>query len=90
MNEALLTRNFWLEYIYLGLPVTILIIKIVLGYIFSLERIEKQSYTKFKLIRALEKKYNCSDFHDFHDYNAFVICDKKHDYQKLSQEEVIK
>ena len=73
MNEALLTRNFWLEYIYLGLPVTILIIKIVLGYIFSLERIEKQSYTKFKLIRALEKNITVLIFMIFMIIMHFLI-----------------
>ncbi len=90
MNEILFTRNLLLEYIFLGIPATILIIKMILEYIISTKRISNQTYTKFKLEKALEKKYNCSDFYDFHDYSVFVICDKKHDYHKLSQEEVIK
>lgn len=60
----------------------------ILEYIISTKRISNQTYTKFKLEKALEKKYNCSDFYDFHDYSVFVICDKKHDYQKLPQEEI--
>lgn len=49
MNEALLTRNLWLEYIFLGIPATILIIKMILEYIISTKRISNQTYTKFKL-----------------------------------------
>ena len=56
MNEILFTRNLLLEYIFFGFPATIIIIKIILEHIFSLERIEKQSYTKFKLIKDLKKK----------------------------------
>ena len=89
MNEALLTLNLWLDYIFLGLPATILIIKIVLGYVFSSERVEKQSYTNFKLKRALEKKYNCSNFYNFHDYDVFIDFDMEKSYcKKLSQKEV--
>lgn len=88
MNEILFTRNLLLGYIFFGFPATIIIIKIILEHIFSLERIEKQSYTKFKFIKALKKKYNCSDFYDFHDYGAFVIWNIENDYRKLSTEEV--
>ena len=55
MNEILFTRNLLLGYIFFGFPATIIIIKIILEHIFSLERIEKQSYTKFKFIKALKK-----------------------------------
>lgn len=88
MNEILFTRNLLLGYIFLGFPTTIIIIKIILEHIFSLERVENQYYTKFKLLKALEKKYNCHDFHDFHDYGAFVIWNIENDYRKLSKEEV--
>lgn len=78
-----------MDYIFLGLPATILIIKIVLGYVFSSERVEKQSYTNFKLKRALEKKYNCSNFYNFHDYDVFIDFDMEKSYcKKLSQKEV--
>ena len=56
MNESLFTRNLLLGYIYFGLPATIIIIKMILEYIISTKRISNQTYTKFKLEKALEKK----------------------------------
>lgn len=96
MNEALLTRNLWLEYIFLGLPATIIIIKMILEYIFS-KIVRKQRDAKFKLQNDLEKKYDCFNFDYFHDYDAFIMRDnhgvtlydiEKDDIKKLSPEEV--
>ena len=61
MNEALLTRNLWLEYIFLGLPATILIIKMILEHIVS-KVIEKRRTAKIFLRTALEEKYDCFNF----------------------------
>lgn len=98
MNEALLTRNLWLEYIFLGLPVTILIIKMVLEYIFS-NIIRKQSDAKFKLGYALEQKYHCFNFYHFHNVDVFIMRDdddhiiydeEKKEVKKFTPEEVNK
>lgn len=96
MNEALLTQNLWLEYIFLGTPVTILIIKMILEYIIS-KVIEKRRAAKIFLRDALEKKYDCFNFYTF--YNAgvyvkkneygFIIYDEeKKEAKTLSPEEV--
>ena len=96
MNEALLTRNLWLEYIFLGIPATILIIKMILEYIIS-EVIEKRSDAKFKLINALEQKYRCFNFYHFHNADVFLMRDEhgdliydeeKNEAKKLSPDEV--
>lgn len=76
MNEALLTRNLWLEYIFMGLPATILIIKMILEYIFS-KIVRKQSDAKFKFRNALEKKYDCFNFYTFYNADVYV---KKNEY----------
>lgn len=98
MNEALLTRNLWLEYIFLGTPATILIIKMILEHIVS-KVIEKRRTAKIFLRDALEKKYDCFNFYTF--YNAdvyvkkneygFIIYDEeKKEAKTLSPEEVNK
>lgn len=98
MNEALLTRNLWLEYIFLGIPATILIIKMILEHIVS-KVIEKRKAAKIFLRDALEKKYDCFNFYTF--YNAdvyvkkneygFIIYDEeKKEAKTLSPEEVNK
>lgn len=96
MNEALLTRNLWLEYIFLGIPATILIIKMILEYIIS-EVIEKRSDAKFKLRNALEQKYRCFNFYHFHNADVFLMRDEhgdliydeeKNEAKKLSPDEV--
>lgn len=96
MNEALLTRNLWLEYIFLGLPATIIIIKMILEHIVS-NIFRKRRDAKFKLQNDLEKKYDCFNFDYFHDYDAFIMRDnhgvtlydiEKDDVKKLSPEEV--
>lgn len=76
MNEALLTQNLWLEYIFLGTPVTILIIKMILEYIIS-KVIEKRRAAKIFLRDALEKKYDCFNFYTFYNAGAYV---KKNEY----------
>lgn len=68
MNEALLTRNLCLEYIFLGIPATILIIKMILEHIVS-----KKIYFR----DALEKKYDCFNFYTFYNVGAYV---KKNEY----------
>ena len=73
MNEALLTRNLWLD-IFLGIPATIIIIKMILEHIIS-KVIEKRRTAKILLRDALEKKYDCFNFYTF--YNAYV---KKNEY----------
>ena len=96
MNEALLTQNLWLEYIFLGTPATILIIKMILEHIVS-KVIEKRRAAKIFLRDALEKKYDCFNFYTF--YNAgvyvkkneygFIIYDEeKKEAKTLSPEEV--
>lgn len=98
MNEALLARNLWLEYIFLGLPATILIIKMILEHVFS-KIIRKQSDAKFKLKNALEQKYSCFNFYHFHNADVFLMRDEhgsliydeeKNEVKKLSPEEVNK
>ena len=98
MNEALLTRNLWLEYIFLGTPATILIIKMILEYIFS-KIVRKQSDAKFKFRDALEQKYNYFNFYHFHNVDVFLMRDEhgdliydeeKKEAKKLSPEEVNK
>lgn len=76
MNEALLTRNLWLEYIFLGLPATILIIKMILEHIVS-KAIEKRKAAKIFLRDALEKKYDCFNFYTFYNADVYV---KKNEY----------
>ena len=76
MNEALLTRNLWLEYIFLGIPATILIIKMILEHIIS-KAIEKRKAAKIFLRDALEKKYGCFNFYTFYNADAYV---KKNEY----------
>ena len=76
MNEALLTRNLWLEYIFLGLPATILIIKMILEHIIS-KVVEKQRETAKIFLRALEKKYDCFNFYTFYNADVYV---KKNEY----------
>ena len=96
MNEALLTRNLWLEYIFLGLPATIVIVKMILEYIFS-KMVRKQSDAKFKFCYALEQKYSCFNFYHFHNSEVFIMRDdhggiiydeEKKEIKKLSPEEV--
>ena len=87
MNEALLTRNLWLEYIFLGLPATILIIKMIFEHIVS-KAIEKRKAAKIFLRDALEKKYDCFNFYTF--YNADVYDEEKKEAKTLSPEEVNK
>lgn len=98
MNEALLTRNLWLEYIFLGLPATIIIIKMILEHIFS-KIVRKQSDAKFKFKDALERKYRHFNFYHFHNVDAFLMRDEygnliydeeKKEVKKLSLEEVNK
>ena len=50
MNEALLTRNLWLEYIFLGLPATILIIKMILEHVFSKIKNNKEIIEKRNIV----------------------------------------
>ena len=96
MNEALLTRNLWLEYIFLGIPATILIIKMILEHIFS-KIVRKQSDAKFKFRDALEQKYRHFNFYHFHNVDAFLMRDEhgdliydeeKNEAKKLSPDEV--
>ena len=96
MNEALLTRNLWLEYIFLGLPATILIIKMILEHIVS-KAIEKRKAAKIFLRDALEKKYDCFNFYNFYnadvyvkknEYGFIVYKKKKKEAKTLSPEEV--
>jgi len=98
MNEALLTRNLWLEYIFLGLPATILIIKMILEHVFS-KIVGKQSDAAFRFENLLEKKYNCFNFYQFHNHDATIMRDdrgginydeEKKEIKKLSPEEVNK
>ena len=76
MNEALLTRNLWLEYIFLGTPATILIIKMILEHIVS-KVIEKRKAAKIFLREALEEKYDCFNFYTFYNADVYV---KKNEY----------
>ena len=96
MNEDLLTRNLWLEYIFLGIPATLVIIKMILEYIFS-KIVKKQSDAKFKFRNALEQKYSCFNFYHFHNADVFLMRDEhgdliydeeKKEAKKLSPEEV--
>ena len=98
MNEALLTRNLWLEYIFLGLPATILIIKMILECIFS-KIVREQSDAAFRFENLLERKYNCFNFCGFYNYDAVIMRDdhggiiydeEKKEVKKLSPEEVNK
>lgn len=75
MNEALLTRNLWLD-IFLGIPATILIIKMILEHIIS-KVIEKRRAAKIFLRAALEKKYDCFNFYTFYNADVYV---KKNEY----------
>lgn len=95
MNEDLLIRNLWLTYIFLGLPATIVIIKVIFQFIFM----KKFDDAKFKFMRALEKKYNCFDFYHFYTYDVhlmrndrgFIIRDEETgDIKRLSSEELNK
>lgn len=91
MNEALLTRNLWLEYIFLGLPATILIIKMILEHIVS-NVIEKRR----TLRDALEKKYDCFNFYTFYNVDVrfkesedlIFYDEEKKEAKTLSPEEV--
>ena len=96
MNEALLTRNLWLEYIFLGTPATILIIKMILEHIVS-KVIEKRRTAKIFLRAALEKKYDCFNFYTFYnadvyvkknEYGFIVYDEEKKEAKTLSPEEV--
>ena len=96
MNEALLTRNLWLEYIFLGLPATILIIKMILEYIFS-NIFRKRSDAKSKLRTVLERKYHCFNFYHFYNADVFIMRDdqgsiiydeEKKEAKKFTPEEV--
>lgn len=98
MNEALLTRNLWLEYIFMGLPATILITKMILEHVFS-KITREQSNAAFRFKNLLEKKYNCFDFYNFYNYDAVIMRDdqggiiydeEKKEVKKLSPEEVNK
>lgn len=84
MNEALLIRNLWLEYIFLGIPATILIIKMILEHIIS-KVIEKRRTAKISLRSALEEKYDCFNFYTFYNADVYV---KKNEAKTLSSEEV--
>lgn len=96
MNEALLTRNLWLEYIFTGLPVTILIIKMILEHIFS-KITREQSNAAFKFENFLERKYDCFNFYHFHNADVFIMRDdrggiiydeEKKEAKKFTPEEV--
>ena len=96
MNEALLTRNLWLEYIFLGTPATILIIKMILEHIVS-KVIEKRRTAKIFLRAALEEKYDCFNFYTFYnadvyvkknEYGFIVYDEEKKEAKTLSPEEV--
>lgn len=98
MNELLLTRNLWLEYIFTGLPATIVIVKMILEAIFS-KLFKKQRDAVFTFRTSLEKKYDCFNFYHFHNYDVsimrdehgtMVIDEEKNEIKKLSPEEINK
>lgn len=95
MNESLLVRNIWLEYIFLGLPLTLVFLKMILQPIFS----KWWSYyedTCYNFKCSLERKYLCFNFPSFYNYDSWTKQDKDgrtlrdektHEIIKLTAEE---
>ena len=87
MNESLLIRNICLEYLFLGLPLTIVFLKMILCPIFHqwYKSLTKQ-FNKFKV--DLANKYQCYwSFIDFYASESWLN-EKKDD--RISPEERLK